>query len=294
MPSSLNFIISAPDNDAGVVAQAFDLVDGLLSDVFLKGHVARNHISAEHEFLPNHNPEFIADIVEVVGLVVTAAPLTDHIHMSVASGLQDVAMNFRSDTVGKAVERNHVRTFGKHGNTIHNELKALSPLIGNAAKFHRTQSGLRLGVRYRIAADTDRSSEMVAVLLPVSNRIPEFWYGDSQGNRDVVDASIKLQRLSSIRCLRPGPFVVRERESSGCGRLGIDFDLRRNIGQFGGNAVLVDVEVINAYGIPCFKAHRLPDTFGHESRSPIPAVVIRSFAGVRGGSNVFFGSVVVG
>src|ERR1700729_586377 len=135
---------------------------------------------------------------------------------------------------------------------------------------------------------------MVAVLRPVSNGIPEFWCGDSQGKRDVVDASTKLKRLSSVRCLRPGQFVVRKRESSGCGPLGIDFDLRRNIGQFGGNAVLVDVEAINAQGIPCFKAYRLPDSFGHESRSPIPAVVIRSFAGIRGGSNVFFVSVVVG
>src|ERR1700722_12422816 len=36
IPSSFNFIISTPDHDAGMIAQALDLADPLLPDVFLE------------------------------------------------------------------------------------------------------------------------------------------------------------------------------------------------------------------------------------------------------------------
>src|ERR1022692_1748600 len=88
MPASFDLIVSAPDDDAGMIPQALNLVDSLLPDVFLEGGVARNHVASEHEFLPNHNAEFIANIVEIIGLVVTATPFPNHVHVSVASGLE--------------------------------------------------------------------------------------------------------------------------------------------------------------------------------------------------------------
>ena len=174
LPAGFNFIIAAPDHDAGMIAQALDLIDGFLPHIFLKGNVAGNHVAAEHEFLPDHNAEFIADIVEIVGLVVTAAPLANHVHVRIASGLKNIAMNLGSDTVRKAVERNHVRAFGEDGDAIHHELETLAPLIGNAAQFDRTQSCFRLGMSRSVFTDADRGGKSVTVLSAVTNRIPEF------------------------------------------------------------------------------------------------------------------------
>ena len=117
-----------------MVAESLDLVNRLLSNIFLEGYVPGNHVPAEHEFLPNHDAEFIADIVEIIGLIVTSAPFTNHIHVRVASGLEYVAMYLRSYTVRKAVKRNNIRAFAKYRNAIYNKLETLPPLIGNAAE----------------------------------------------------------------------------------------------------------------------------------------------------------------
>src|SRR5271154_4734438 len=155
MPSGFNFIVAAPDHDARMIPQPLDLIDGFLPHIFLKGNVARNHVASEHEFLPNHNAEFIADIVEIVGLVVTAAPLANHVHVRVAGGLKNLAMNLRSYAVRKTVERNHVGTLAEDRDAIHDELETLAPLIGSAAQFHGTQSCFRFGVSGRFAANPD-------------------------------------------------------------------------------------------------------------------------------------------
>src|SRR5579863_7149965 len=127
-----------------MIAQALDLVDGLLPYIFLKGNVAWNHIAAEHEFLPHHDAQFIADIVKVAGLVVTASPFTDHIHVRISRILENLAMNLGRDAIGKTVERNYVGAFAEDRNSIDYKLKTLAPLIGNAAQFYRTQARLGL------------------------------------------------------------------------------------------------------------------------------------------------------
>src|SRR5258708_14777078 len=79
-PSGFDFIISAPDYDAGMIAQTLDLVDDFLPDVLLKGGIARNHVAAEHELLPNHDSKFLTDVVKIVELIQTAPPFPNQIH----------------------------------------------------------------------------------------------------------------------------------------------------------------------------------------------------------------------
>ncbi len=133
VPTGFDFVVPAPDDDTRMVSQALNLLDSLLPNIFLEPRIPRDHVSAEHEFLPDHDPEFVTNIEEVVGLVITSAPFTHHIHVRVASGLENLAMDVRGHTVGKTVERNNIGTFGEHGNTIQYKLETLSPLIRNAA-----------------------------------------------------------------------------------------------------------------------------------------------------------------
>src|ERR1700736_4782662 len=121
-----------------MIAQTLDLLDRFLPDVYLERNVAGNHVAAEREFLPDHNSQLIADIVEIVGFVVAAAPFANHVHVRVASGLKDLAMNLRCDSVGKAVEGNDIGTFRVHGDAVYHELETLSPLIGGTVQLHRT------------------------------------------------------------------------------------------------------------------------------------------------------------
>src|SRR5271156_1682424 len=283
VPASFDLIVSAPDHNAGVIAQALDLVDRLLPDVFLEGNVAWNHVSTEHEFLPDHDPEFVADIVEIIGLVVAAAPLTDHIHVRVASRLENVAVNFRSDAIGEAIEGDYISALGEHRNAVDHELETLAPLIGSATQLYGTQSSFCFGMRRGIASDADCSGETVTVLGSIANRKPEFWRGNAQGKRNMIDAGVELQSLGSVGGLRSGHFIMSQRESCCCRLGGVDIKLGCDVGQVTCNSVLVDMEVIDAKRVPGFKPHRLPNALGHITRSPIPAVVVRSFAGVGRG-----------
>src|SRR5579872_1051208 len=124
-----------------MIAQTLDLFDGLFMNILLKGNIARNHIAAKSEFLPDHNAEVIADVVEIVRFVVDATPFANHVHVRIASVLKDFAVDLRSDTVGKTVEGNNVSTFGVNFDAVYQELETLPPLIGDAPQLYRAQTG---------------------------------------------------------------------------------------------------------------------------------------------------------
>jgi len=46
MPAGFELVVAAPEHDAGMIAQAPHLVDGLLAHVLLEGRVAGHHFAA--------------------------------------------------------------------------------------------------------------------------------------------------------------------------------------------------------------------------------------------------------
>ena len=128
-PSGFNFVVAAPNHDAGMVPQTLYLIDRLLPHIVEKCSVARIHVAAEHKVLPDNESEFVADVVEVVVFVDPASPLADHVHIGVARGLKDLAIRGLSDSGGKTVERNYICAFSKNGNAIDHELHASAPVV---------------------------------------------------------------------------------------------------------------------------------------------------------------------
>src|SRR4029077_18632683 len=106
-----------------MIAQALHLLDHLLPDILLKGRISRDHGSSEHEILPDHDAQFIADVIEVVRLVVATAPVPDHVHVSISRRLQNLPMLRRRDASWEAVEWNYIRALGKDRNPIHHKGK---------------------------------------------------------------------------------------------------------------------------------------------------------------------------
>jgi len=87
LPARFDLVVAAPEHDAGMIAEALYLLDGLFAHVLLKRQVTGHHVAAEHELLPNHKAQLVADVVEVVALVNAAAPLAHHVHVGIARGL---------------------------------------------------------------------------------------------------------------------------------------------------------------------------------------------------------------
>src|SRR6266513_1085820 len=108
-----------------MITQALHLLRYFFADVFLKSKISGNHGAAEHEVLPYHDAEFVADIVEVVGFVISTAPVPDHVHVGVTRRLKNLAVLRGRDAGGETVEGNHVGTLGEYWNAVHDEGEAL-------------------------------------------------------------------------------------------------------------------------------------------------------------------------
>jgi len=93
----------------------------------------------EHKVLPNHNPQFIVDVVELLRFVIAAPPKTNHVHVGILDGLQNVTGPFHRGCIGKFVERNDICAFGEDRDSIYHKFKRLSPLVGIAPEHDRTE-----------------------------------------------------------------------------------------------------------------------------------------------------------
>src|SRR5947209_8154824 len=83
-PPGFNFIVTTPDNDARMITQARDVVDGFMPDIVEKFRGGRVHAASEHKFLPQQNSHLVASVIKVVALVNSAAPNTQHVHVRIA------------------------------------------------------------------------------------------------------------------------------------------------------------------------------------------------------------------
>ena len=71
------FVVATPQRDAGVVVEAGDLFAHLCVDVGQECFGRRVEVASEHEVVPDQQAKFVADVVEPIGLVSSAAPATD-------------------------------------------------------------------------------------------------------------------------------------------------------------------------------------------------------------------------
>src|SRR5450631_3100774 len=110
-----------------MVAQPLHLELRFTFYFLFEGIRPRLPIVTEHEVLPDHDAEFIADIVELFGLVITAAPMTNHVHVGVTCRLQHLPVLRRRYAAGEGVERDHVRAFAKYWNAVHVDLERPAP-----------------------------------------------------------------------------------------------------------------------------------------------------------------------
>ncbi|MBA7711240.1 hypothetical protein ES703_120195 [subsurface metagenome] len=123
-PSLLNFIVTAPEGDARVMAESVDVVLRLSTDILhkdvIKGGVG---CAGEHEILPNADAEFIAEVVEYVSLVDTATPDAKHVHVCPGCAFKEMNVIIICEMWCERVGRNPVSTFGKEWDIINSKLE---------------------------------------------------------------------------------------------------------------------------------------------------------------------------
>jgi len=186
------FIIAAPDDDAGMIAQAADLEFSFDFDILLERVGAGLPIVAEHEILPDHDAELVAEVVELLGLVIASAPVANHVHVGVACGLQDAAVLIGGDARGEAVEGDDIGALAEDGDAVDDELEGAAPLIEIAAKYDGAQAGARGSLIFGAIADLDLGVELIERLRAIAGREPELWGSDLDGEVDVIEAGVEF------------------------------------------------------------------------------------------------------
>src|ERR1039458_348589 len=130
-----------------MIAQPLRLLDSFVAHVVLKRQVAWNHRTAEDELLPDHQAEFVAEVVEGIALIVASAPHPNEVEVGIVRGLQDAPLLRQSDARWKAVERNDVRALCEEGDSVDHKLEAGTPLVRIAAQLDGTKPRFHLRPR---------------------------------------------------------------------------------------------------------------------------------------------------
>ena len=110
---------------------------------------------------------------------------------------------------------------------------------------------------------------------------------------DVIDARIDLHSLPDGRNRRARKFGISDldRRHRASTRLNFEFGGERSSVLI--HSLLLNMKIFDVERVPRLDANRLPDSFGHVARAPVPAELIVSLPGVRRGGDVFFVSGVV-
>ena len=109
---------------------------------------------------------------------------------------------------------------------------------------------------------------------------PERWMRNHEIQRGQIRAGLELDHLSSNHCLVRQ--IIDENCSVHIGR-GDNLNFRGKARRASVNLFLNDVEIVHTYCVPRLERHGLPNSAGHEARTPVPSILIGRLADIRFG-----------
>ena len=133
-------------------------------------------MAGEHEVLPDHQAEFVAEIVEPVRLVDTPAPHADHRHARIDGGLKNAAHSVGRASFRQGVDRYPVRTGNEQIVAVDAKAERPSSIVGLGHELELTQAD---ATGDRSAFTLDR--QFVNRLRTVPCGPPELRLGNVEG-----------------------------------------------------------------------------------------------------------------
>src|SRR6185437_15064924 len=171
---------------------------------------------------------------------------------------------------------------GEYRHAIDHEFEAFAPPVLLAAQLHAAQTGFAIRTRQYLATGRDIDMELIQVRFAVADRPPALRVRDPERNRDGVATRfqfhIAFQRSRAAVGRAPTQCNLRRRR-----HIGVDIQSRVELCNIGRYRLLCDMEIGNAQSVPAFQLDVLPDSFGDDARTPVPAVLVRGLAHVVGG-----------
>ena len=129
-PRILILVVAAPVDHAGVVAQAFDVVNGLQTHVLQQRPFGRVDRAGVHEILPDQDALAVAKLIEEVVFVDAAAPDAEHVHVDVDRVPDRAFVGLAGDAGQEAVAGDVVGALAENGFAVEQEPQAASVGVG--------------------------------------------------------------------------------------------------------------------------------------------------------------------
>ena len=128
-PGRPAFVVAAPQRQRSASSETPHLIFRLGADIVEKS--AAGIVAArEHEVLPDEQPQFVAQIVEDILLVLSAAPDADHVHIRRFRAFEKVTVALRCLPVFERVTRDPVRAFREKHAAVHTKCKPQCGIAG--------------------------------------------------------------------------------------------------------------------------------------------------------------------
>ena len=195
-----HLIVSAPQAEAGVMAEPCNIIDKFLPDIRLEFFRQLIDGAGKHEILPDNQAQFVAQIIEPVVRIEAAAPYTDRIKVCKAAVLKEPLCPFSAPPSEEVVLRYIICSHGKETDSVYLMGKALAPRILFPFYSQRAQADSFLPDIAFFFSDPHGYFHIVKRLVSQAVRPPELRVFDDQ-------------RSSAVRQNGPVCFSVR-----GCDR----------------------------------------------------------------------------
>ena len=249
-----------------MVAQALDLVLGFLPHVLEELRCRGVQRAGKHEVVPDQDPLFVAQVVEVVALVLAAAPDAEHVHVRRDRARQQVVVARTGLPRRQRVARDPVRALAEHLDAVDLEVHRQPDLVLLGDHLKRAQADALAHVVPRHA-----HGQIVQVLLAVPGRPPQARVLERKRRRERVQPGLQF-RGARDRDRAAGDL---ERGAATRGRRHFAGDL-----QFAAAlaVLLCRGDVLDAARRGRAQVQVTADTPDHQADTPVPAGVTLNLA----------------
>ena len=128
-PCAFQLIVSTDQAKAGMIAETEDIVFCFNCNILCKLRCYVVNVAGVHQIFPKENSVFIAESVEFVGWIISAAPYAKTVKVCKYAGIYIALQDFPGNSWVEAVIRNIICTSGKNLYAIYHNGKFLAPLV---------------------------------------------------------------------------------------------------------------------------------------------------------------------
>ncbi len=145
-PTVFHFVVATPQDNAWMIAQSFDLLDGLDARVVAEGRARRRDRTAKHELLPDHQAKLVGLGVGMIRQVVPAAPVRSRFMLASLADSSSWSIRAGGTRVGNESIGMKLVRLGKDRQAIDDKFEAFAPPVVLPAQLDTAQAGLRLAL----------------------------------------------------------------------------------------------------------------------------------------------------